>query len=351
MFNNQQHFANIRFELFFRLLSATNRNIIFMQLKIVISNQQNPFLNLAVEQNLVKQNPDDTLVMYLWKNYQTVVIGLNQNPYTECNVDTLLSEGGHLMRRLTGGGAVYHDAGNLNFSFIVPKQYYNVPKQFAVIQKALQTFGLQTEISGRNDLLCDGRKFSGNAFATTDKINNLHHGTLLIKTDITKVQKYLKVKPSKLKKHGVASVSSRIVNLSELAAVNSENIVQPLITAFQDVYQAKAQITPFDLVCTPEVIAQSQMLASDDFLFAKWRNFHSKQSASFAWGEVELDITSNETLHCIQNIEIATDCLNLPIIEQAQHLLQGASLEQAPTIPNIENAYILQDIVNLIYTT
>ena len=93
--------------------------------------------------------------MYLWKNERTVVIGYNQNPYAECNVQLLLDEGGHLMRRGTGGGAVYHDLGNINFSFIADKSLYDVKKQLSVIQDALLSYGLQTEISGRNDLICE----------------------------------------------------------------------------------------------------------------------------------------------------------------------------------------------------
>ena len=176
-----------------------------------------------------------------------------------------------------------------------------------------------------------------------------HHGTILIKTDTSKVQQYLKVKESKLRKHGVSSVSSRIVNLSELAPINSDNIIQPLIHAFEETYNNKADICPFDTVCTPEVIKQSQWLASDEFLFDKWKNFHTKQKASFTWGEVEIDIHIDEKKQCISNIEIATDCLHTHIIEEAKKLLIGASTLHAPNINETEHGDILQDIVNLVY--
>ena len=153
-----------------------------MILQILISDQYNPFLNRAVEQYLTEHQEEGVVTMYLWKNQRTVVIGYNQNPYAECNVQLLLDEGGYLMRRGTGGGAVYHDLGNINFSFIADKSEYDVQKQLSVIQEALSSYGLQTEISGRNDLICQGRKFSGNAFGK-GVVNNLHHGTLLIKTD------------------------------------------------------------------------------------------------------------------------------------------------------------------------
>ena len=205
-------------------------------LQIIISNQDNPYWNLAVEDFLLNQNLHNNVTMYLWKNRQTVVIGLNQNPYNECNVDKLIAEGGFLARRKTGGGAVFHDLGNINFSFIADKDHYNVTKQLNVIQTALQHYGLSTEISGRNDLTFEGRKFSGNAFSK-GKFHNLHHGTILIKTDVDKIQQYLTVKPAKLAKHGVQSVASRIINLSEVADITSDNIIRHLTDAFQQVYQ------------------------------------------------------------------------------------------------------------------
>ena len=135
------------------------------RLQVIISPQYDPFLNRAVEQYLTEHQEEGVVTLYLWKNQQTVVIGFNQNPYSECNVKLLLDEGGHLMRRGTGGGAVYHDLGNINFSFIADKRLYDVKKQLSVIQDALLAYGLEAEISGRNDLTCQGRKFSGNAFA------------------------------------------------------------------------------------------------------------------------------------------------------------------------------------------
>lgn len=321
-----------------------------MKLEIIVSNQTNPFVNIAVEQYLVAENPSDTIVMYLWKNHRTVVVGLNQNPYSECDVDALLAEGGHVMRRLTGGGAVYHDTGNLNFSFVVPKAYYDVARQFSVIQKAVESFGLSTEVSGRNDLLCQGRKFSGNAFSK-GRDNNLHHGTLLINTDTAALQRYLKVKPSKLLKHGVASVQSRVVNLSELARITSENIVQPLKEAFCQVYGGSAVERSFESVCTESVMKQSRDMASDDFLFARWRNFRTKLSGSFAWGEVEIALETDETTHIISRVDIATDCLSLVAVEQARQLLQGASLSQLPQIPasDSDTEAIIKDIIALVY--
>ena len=163
--------------------------------KLIISNQTNPYLNIAVENYLLSQPSDGDIAMYLWQNRRTVVIGQNQNPYAECNVAQLEADGGFLMRRRTGGGAVFHDLGNLNFSFVVPYEMYDTIRQFAVLQRAVAAYGLETEVNGRNDVLCQGRKFSGNAFSK-GKHQRLHHGTILIRTDVEQLQRYLKVKPA-----------------------------------------------------------------------------------------------------------------------------------------------------------
>ena len=285
------------------------------KVQVVISNQFNPYLNLAVETYLTDHQEEGVVTMYLWKNERTVVIGLNQNPFSECDVKRLNEEGGHLMRRRTGGGAVYHDLGNLNFSFIADKNDYDVRKQQSVIQEALKSFGLEAEISGRNDLLCQGRKFSGNAFFNgTD--NNLHHGTILIKTDGEMMQRYLTVNKAKLQKHGVKSVASRVVNLSELADVTSENIVEPLIQAFEKVYGMKAICVDFETLADLDEVKETvSRISSHDYLYGKWEHFHAVKKAQFPWGNVEVGFDVDENTHEIKNLVIATDSLNTEIAD------------------------------------
>ena len=318
------------------------------RLRVIISPQYDPFLNRAVEQYLTECQEEGVVTMYLWKNQQTVVIGYNQNPYAECNVKLLLEEGGHLMRRGTGGGAVYHDLGNINFSFIADKRLYDVRKQLSVIQDALHAYGLQAEISGRNDLTCEGRKFSGNAFAKGQH-NNLHHGTILIKTDSAMMQRYLIVDKAKLLKNGVKSVASRVVNLSELVPeLTSENIKQPLIASFEKVYNGKAEILDFaTLINNREVQVIKSEISSRNFLFGRWEEFKTTKKKRFPWGGVEIALQVDEANAIIKNAQIATDCLEPETIQMAERLLSGASTKTAP-----EHDYdneILRDIVNLIY--
>jgi len=314
------------------------------KLQIIIGDQDNPYLNLAVESELLDNFLENTITLFLWRNKQTVVIGTNQNPYSECDVASLLNEGGHLARRRTGGGAVYHDLGNLNFSFIADKKIYDVKKQMQVIQKALLNFNLETEVSGRNDITYQGRKFSGNAFAKT-KYQGLHHGTILIKTDGERLQKYLKVKPAKLHKHGVKSVASRVINISEVAEITSENIIPYLIKAFEEVYQGTATIINFNDLCNEEAIKLSQKISSDEYLFGKWKEFHTNKSETFDWGSVDIDLDINEENGIIKDINIASDSLEPASIEAAMQLLKGADLKESPSSEN----KIINDIISLIY--
>lgn len=285
------------------------------KIQVIVSDQYNPYLNLAVETWLTDHQEEGVVTMYLWKNERTVVIGLNQNPFSECDVKRLNDEGGHLMRRRTGGGAVYHDLGNLNFSFIADKQDYDVRRQQSVIQEALRHYGLEAEISGRNDLTCQGRKFSGNAFYNGTS-NNLHHGTILIKTDGEMMQRYLTVNQAKLQKHGVQSVRSRVVNLSELADVTSENIVEPLIEAFESVYGTKAEQVDFKALAElPEVQATVTHITSHEYLYAKWEHFKAVKKGQFPWGNVEVGFEVDAGTREIKNLVIATDCLNTEITD------------------------------------
>lgn len=318
------------------------------RLRIVVGTCHDPYVNLAAESRLLDNYQPDTVTLFLWQNERTVVIGANQNPYSECNVETLLTDGGRLARRRTGGGAVYHDLGNLNFSFVADKRLYDVARQMRVVQEALRHFGLETELSGRNDITFEGRKFSGNAFGFT-KWQGLHHGTLLIKTDSKQMARYLNVHQAKLQKHGVRSVAARVVNLSEVAAVTAENMVQPLVEAFQDVYAGRAQTVGFDTLCDDAAQALCRQIQSDDYLYARWRNFRAARSAQFAWGRVDVDLHIDEAQGIIRSAAVASDSLQPEAIAQAELLLQSASITTAPAVPDGDSHDIVADIFSLIY--
>ena len=134
------------------------------KLYIYESTGVDPYENIATEKYLLENVQAGSCILYLWQNKNTVVIGRNQNAWAECRTSLLEQEGGKLARRLSGGGAVYHDLGNLNFTFLTCEDEHNIDRQLSVIQEACKRLGIETEKSGRNDLLASGHKFSGNAF-------------------------------------------------------------------------------------------------------------------------------------------------------------------------------------------
>lgn len=318
-----------------------------MKLQFIVSNQTEPYWNISVENYLVEHA--ECVTLYLWRNRRTVVIGQNQNPFSECNVEALEADGGYLMRRKTGGGAVYHDDGNINFSFVVPKALYDQTRQFSVIQRAVESFGLHTELSGRNDILAEGRKFSGNAFSK-GRVNDLHHGTILIKGNMDDLARYLKPKPAKLQKHGVASVRSRVVNLSELnPEITPESIAPRLKEAFlseYSEYSENSENSDFsEIIKRPEVRALHDHFASPEWKYGRWRTFTAQRSAQFDWGGVELALTVDEARGIITDVQLGSDALDLAALDEARLLLTGAKTDQRPKIENP----VINDILSLIY--
>ncbi|MBP3313029.1 MAG: lipoate--protein ligase [Oscillospiraceae bacterium] len=205
-------------------------------LKVLCTDGTNPYENLAVEEVLLDTVEAETCILYLWQNENTVVIGQNQNAFLECRTGLMEEEGVFLARRKSGGGAVYHDLGNLNFTFLMPSEEYDLEKQLSVLLTACRALGLTAEQSGRNDVLIEGRKFSGNAFYRGKK-NSYHHGTILVRADMEKLSRYLSPSKAKMEAKGVKSVKSRVVNLREfLPTLTIEQMKNAMVEAFGEVY-------------------------------------------------------------------------------------------------------------------
>ena len=277
-----------------------------------------PFLNLATEQHLLDTVEGGCCLLYLWQNQNTVVIGKNQNPWAECRASLLESEGGHLARRLSGGGAVFHDLGNLNFTFLVPTEDYDLGKQQRVLLEACQSFGIPAELSGRNDLTADGRKFSGNAFYHNGP-RSYHHGTLLVDVDGAKLQRYLTPTKAKLEAKGVPSVRSRVVNLKELCPdLTIDSLKRALVAAFESVYGRKSAprgLTETDERRVTELRAQYSSWA---WRYGQRLPFTCRIEGRFAWGGVELQLHIDAGV--VQNAAVYSDDMDFtfpPTLEKA----------------------------------
>lgn len=247
-----------------------------------------PYHNLALEEYLTETVEEGACILYLWQNQHTVVIGRNQNAWQECRTTELERDGGHLARRLSGGGAVYHDLGNLNFTFCVRTADYDLRRQQSVLIEACRLLGISAELSGRNDLLADGRKFSGNSFYSHHG-RSFHNGTLLVNVDMEKLGKYLVPSQAKLTSKGVSSVRSRVVNLAALApGLTVEDVASAMRTAFETVYALPVQTLHEESFDQNELARLRARFASYDWVYGKSIPFTFSCAQRFAWGEVTI---------------------------------------------------------------
>ena len=219
--------------------------------QIILSARTDPAENLALEETLLF-TPRREPWLYLWCNRPVVVIGRNQNPYLECSLDQLEQTGVPVVRRLSGGGAVYHDLGNLNYTFFCPEEQMDIQHQTNVIRRALEDLGITATFSGRNDLLVEGRKISGAAYYTENGCA-YHHGTLLIDVDLEQMAQALTPSGLKLKTKSISSVRQRVANLKEINPnLTMTAVAQALMARFQAEYGA-AEVRTWDFeVCPPE---------------------------------------------------------------------------------------------------
>ena len=312
------------------------------ELKIYESTGFNTHWNLALEKRLMDTVMPGTCILYLWQNQNTVVIGRNQNPWLECRTSLLEQEGGTLARRLSGGGAVFHDLGNLNFTFIMRKEDYDLDKQLSVLQAACQLAGIQAERSGRNDLLADGRKFSGNAFYQ-NSTHAYHHGTIMINVDREKLGRYLSPPKAKLEAKGVTSVRSRVVNLTELAPdLTIDKMKSYMVSAFEQVYGYKT--TPVTLAEEEAAIVRSlhQEYGSWEYLFGTPLPFTFQCEGHFPWGHVQLQIEAKNGV--IIGVKLYSDAMDWSLSELTETALTGCRFETTTMQAALEKTALSSDL-------
>lgn len=294
-------------------------------------------------------NEPDEIVLFLWQNDNTVVIGRNQNPYKECDIKKLKEDGVQLVRRMSGGGAVYHDSGNLNFSFIADNINYDAELNINVILKGISRFGIHGYFNGRNDLMVQGRKFSGNAFINRNGIK-CHHGTLLVDADLDRLASYLTVSPLKLQSKGIASVASRIINLSDISKeINIESLKAALIDSFNKLYKTKAQIIAVNEK-TIDVTAYLEKYASWEWNYSESPDFAITLEGKFAWGiiEIHMELSDGKIKAC----RLFTDAILTEDFKSLEEALQNQQLKSGNIIKVIDecidNNQIKLDLCSLI---
>lgn len=298
-----------------------------MRTCLVLATGYDPWENLALEELLLNSVSPDEVVLYLWQNQHTVVVGRNQNAWRECHVDRLQADGGKLARRLSGGGAVYHDLGNLNFTFLMPSSTYDLHRQLGVILHAARAVGVEAEFSGRNDILAEGRKFSGNAFYHGQN-SSYHHGTILLDVDLSVLGNYLNVPVQKMTSKGVASVKARVINLNELVPTLSVDMMkEALIKSFSEEYGGEGEsYTLANYKDTDQFRALYAKYSSWDWQLGNSPRFDVTYETRFPWGGIELGLTVKNGM--VSQAKIYSDAMEADLILALAESLLGLAFEK-----------------------
>ncbi len=308
------------------------------------SNSYDGYTNLAADGYFLDTLPKGDMLLYTYINDGAVIIGRNQNAWRECSLMDMERDGVQLVRRHTGGGAVFHDKGNLNYSFITNEKDYDINKQFSVVLGALRKLGLEPELTGRNDIVIDGRKFSGNAYAHA-KGNRAHHGTLLVNADLAQLSKYLNVSKAKLMAKGIESVRARVCNLSEFVPdLTVERMRELLCESFREVY-GEAEEYPVTDVTSSGIEHRKQLQTSWEWRFGKTPECENMFEHRFSFGEVQLHFTLKNGR--ISKLMLFSDSMDTALISRLSHVLKGCKAERKAlreAVSGIENTEALQEI-------
>ncbi|MFA5340972.1 MAG: lipoate--protein ligase, partial [Clostridia bacterium] len=290
---------------------------------IIINTSLDPWYNLAFEEYLLDKVTDYRNILFLWQNSNTVVIGKNQNPWRECRSELLEAEGGKLARRSTGGGAVYHDMGNLNFSFIIERNSQDFNLQARIITQAVKKFGIEAYVNGRNDIVTNEGKFSGNAF-TYRKNRALHHGTILVDVNREKLGRYLQVSKEKMEAKGIKSVQSRIVNLKEYNnTISIDDLRVSIVEAFIKEFGESKVLNQFNnenaldsFIDKSELDRIYGIYSSWEFRYAEAPRFDIEWTNRFTWGGIEIHLSLKNGI--IEKSMIYSDALDEAFISDIQ---------------------------------
>ena len=271
-------------------------------LKIYISNHHDVYTNIAIERYLFEQAGEDK-ILFLWSNEPCVVFGRNQNVFNEVNLEYAKENNIKIIRRFSGGGAVYQDLGNLNYTFIT-KSENDIDELNEILLDVFKNIGIQATFSGRNDLLVDEKKFSGIAYCN-DFDHFMYHGTCLIDTSLDELTKVLIPHDYKLKSHCVTSYKSRVTNLREIKDVTSEDI----ISSFIEVLSKKEETTIIkNIEINDDIQKVIDLLSSEDYIYNDCPSFLYSISTRLNNSNYHFDLEYKNGI--IEKVSVYTDDLD-----------------------------------------
>ncbi len=298
-------------------------------MRFLRNSNTNPFFNLALDEYAMKSIDVEEDFFFLWQNEPSVIIGNNQNTVEEINQKFIDDNNVHVARRVSGGGAVYHDFGNLNFTFVIKVDEpgkVNYKKYVQPVIDALKSMGVTAEASGRNDILIDGLKISGNAQRMANG-RLMHHGTLMFDVDVEDMVKSLNVAPDKIISKGVKSVRSRVTNIKD--HLPEGTTLQEFWDALQ--FYLSNEGKDEEIILTDADIKAIQKEADEkfatwDWVYGKSPEFNLKNANRFAGGRVEV-LADVDKGH-IKSIRFQGDYLGLEGVEAVESALVGVKFEQ-----------------------
>lgn len=293
-------------------------------MRYIINKSVNPYYNLALDEFAMKHIDVGEDFFILWQNAPSVIIGKNQNTAEEINQKFIDERGIKVARRVSGGGAVYHDLGNLNFTFVIKVDdpgKVNYKKFVQPVIDALASMGIKAEASGRNDILVDGLKISGNAQRMANGVL-MHHGTIMFDVNIEDMVKSLNVAPDKIISKGVKSVRSRVTNIKE--HLPNHNSIKEFWDALQ--YYLSDQGKDKEIVLSPEEIARVEYEAVNrfgtwDWIYGASPEFNLKNAKRFSGGRLEvlMDVAEGK----INSVRFIGDYLGLEDVSEVESRLIG----------------------------
>jgi lipoate---protein ligase len=329
---------------------------------LFIDNQEitDPRINLAIEEYALRHLPLDDSYLLFYINEPSIIIGKNQNTIEEINADYVQENGIHIVRRLSGGGAVYHDLGNLNFSFITKddgQSFHNFRKFTEPVVQALNKLGVHCELSGRNDIQVGERKISGNAqFITKGRM--FSHGTLLFDSEIEHVVSALKVNAAKIQSKGTKSIRSRVANISEFLQ-EQMTIDQFKKELLRSIFGMDADQVP-QYRLTEEDWVKIHQISQERYQNWDWNYGYSPKSniqnmKRFPVGiiDVRMDVADGR----IDGMKIYGDFFGVEDVLELENKLLGVKYEEAAVrdaladvnIPGYFGAITLDDFINLMF--
>jgi len=292
------------------------------RLFVVRSERYDPWYNLALEQCLMDTARQGEVLLYLWRNDRTVVIGRSQSAYAECDLEGMAREGVLLARRSSGGGAVYQDLGNLCFTFLGPAEEMHTNRQMQIVLDSLRSWGLEGVASGRNDILVAGRKVSGSAFQERDGVA-LHHGTLLVSADLNAMERFLRPDREKLRANAVPSVRARVVNLQDLnPSIEMEALQGQMIRAAEAAFGCPAEDYDIGRIERARLEEQRALFASDVWRLGRARDCSHRLEERFHWGGIRLGLCAAGGV--VEYARLETDGLDPDFPQICEGLLLGA---------------------------